>query len=93
MCVCILFHIVLHLNLYDNMTRQIFITISTITLQICLIILTYIMDWSEFRLFVNIGAPSFLMLILLLSINNKIYHWLTQPLFKRKNVDDDLNFL
>lgn len=75
------------------MTRQIFITIGTITLQICLIILTYLMDWSEFRLFVNIGAPSFLMLILLLSINNKFYHWLSQPLFKRKNIDDDLNFL
>ena len=74
------------------MTRQIFIIITVITLQICLIILTYLMDWCEFRLFVNIGAPSFLTLMALLSINNNICYWLSQPLFKQKNIDDNLNF-
>lgn len=92
MCVCISFLIVLHLNLLDNMTRQIFIIITTITLQICLIILAHLMDWHCFGLFVKIAAPSFLVLMGLLSINDNICYWLSQPVFKRKNIDDDLNF-
>ena len=74
------------------MTRQIFIIITTITLQICLIILASLMNWETFGMAVKIGAPSFLMLMFLLSINNKICHWFSQPLFKRKNNDEDLNF-
>jgi hypothetical protein len=75
------------------MTRQIFIIITTITLQICLIILAYLMGWNGFELFIKIAAPSFLLLMGLLSINDNICYWLSQPLFKRKNIDDDLNFL
>lgn len=74
------------------MTRQIFIIITVITLQICLIILADLMGWYGFGLSVKIGAPSFLTLMALLSINNDICYWLSQPLFKRKNIDDDLNF-
>lgn len=74
------------------MTRQIFIIITTITLQICLIILTYLMEWHGFGLFVKVAAPSFLVLMALLSINDNICYWLSQPVFKRKNNDDDLNF-
>lgn len=74
------------------MTRQIFIIITTITLQICLIIIAYLMNWHSFGLCVKIGAPSFLTLMALLSINNDICYWFSQPLFKRKNIDDDLNF-
>lgn len=73
------------------MTRQIFIIITTITLQICLIILSYLMQWHGFGLFVKIGAPSFLVLMAILSINDNVCYWLSQPVFKRKN-DDDLNF-
>jgi hypothetical protein len=51
------------------------------------------MGWDAFGLFVKIGAPSFLILIGLLSLNDNICHWLTRPFFKRKNIDDDLNFL
>jgi hypothetical protein len=75
------------------MTRWTFINITTITLQISLIILASLMDWYVFGLFVKIGAPLFLILIGLLSLNDNICHWLTRPLFKRKNIDDDLNFL
>lgn len=74
------------------MTRQIFIIITTITLQISLIILTTIMDWYDFGMAVKIGAPSFLLLLGILSVNDKICNWLSQPMFKRKNIDDDLNF-
>ena len=71
------------------MTRQIFIIIAVITLQIGLIILAHLMDWYSFGLFVKIGAPSFLMLMGLLSLNDDICHWFNQPLFKRKNNNDD----
>lgn len=74
------------------MTRQIFIIITTITLQICLIILAFLMGWDGFGLFVKIAAPSFLVLMALLTINDNICYWLSQPLFKRKNNDDDLKF-
>ncbi len=74
------------------MTRQIFIIITVITLQIGLIILADVMDWYGFGLCIKIGAPTLLMLMGLLSINNDICHWLSQPLFKRKNNDEDLNF-
>jgi hypothetical protein len=50
------------------------------------------MNWNTFGMIVKIGAPSFLTLMALLSINNDICYWLSQPLFKRKNIDDDLNF-
>jgi hypothetical protein len=73
------------------MTRQIFIIITTITLQICLIILAYLMGWDGFGLSVKIAAPSFLGLMAILTINDNICHWLSQPLFKRKH-NDDLNF-
>ena len=76
----------------SNMTRQIFIIITTITLQICLIILAYLMDWQVFGLCVKIGAPSFLVLMAFLSINDNICYWLSQPMFKHKNKNDDLNF-
>lgn len=66
------------------MTRWTFINITTITLQISLIILASLMEWNGFGLFVKIGAPSFLILIGLLSLNDNICHWLTRPLFKRK---------
>lgn len=74
------------------MTRQIFIIITVITLQICLIILADLMGWYGFELSVKIGAPSFLALMALLTNNDNICHWLSQPLFKRKNNDEDLNF-
>lgn len=73
------------------MTRQIFIIITTITLQICLIILAYLMDWHGFGLCVKVGAPSFLVLMAFLSINDNICYWLSQPMFKHKTKDDDLN--
>ena len=74
------------------MTRQIFIIITVITLQICLIILADLMEWYGFELSVKIGAPSFLVLMALLTKNDNICHWFSQPLFKRKNNDEDLNF-
>lgn len=73
------------------MTRQIFIIISTIILQICLIVLAFLMDWNTFGMIVKIAAPSFLLLMALLSINDNICYWFSQPLFKRKH-NDDLNF-
>lgn len=73
------------------MTRQTFIIITTITLQICLLILASLMNWETFGMIIKIGAPSFLVLMALLSINDNICYWFSQPLFKRKH-NDDLNF-
>jgi hypothetical protein len=49
------------------------------------------MDWHGFGLCVKIAAPSFLLLMGLLSINDNICYWFSQPMFKHKN-KDDLNF-
>ena len=74
------------------MTRQIFTIITTLILQICFIVLSSIMNWETFGMVVKIGAPSFLLILGLLSINYKICNWFSQPMFKRKNNDDDLNY-
>ena len=74
------------------MTRQIFIIITILTLQISLIILAHLMGWDGFGMCVKIGAPSLLILMALLSMNNDICYWFSQPLIKRKNNEEDLNF-
>lgn len=69
------------------MTRQIFIIITTLVLEVLLLILCELMHWETYTMIVKICVPSFLFLMMCLSLNDNILNWLCEPMFKikRKN--------